>query len=113
MKPSTKGALLSALVYPGIGQMSLKSYKRGLALIISVTAALALIINQIIKQATTVLHNIQLSGNSINIDTISAAATNAASGNSSNGLLTLFITIAWIAGIVDAYITGKQQEKRG
>ena len=47
MNNALKGALLSGLVYPGLGQVVLKHYKRGAALIITITAALlAVLIKQ-------------------------------------------------------------------
>ena len=37
MRASQKGALLSGLVFPGAGQIALKHYKRGIALVFAVT----------------------------------------------------------------------------
>ena len=38
MKNSMKGALLSGLVFPGLGQIALKRYRRGFALMLTVMA---------------------------------------------------------------------------
>ena len=39
MKNSLKGALLSGLVFPGLGQVVLKHYKRGFALMLTVSVS--------------------------------------------------------------------------
>jgi len=47
MNNSLKGALLSGFVFPGLGQVMLKHYKRGAVLILVVTASvLAFLIKQ-------------------------------------------------------------------
>ena len=40
MNNSLKGALLSGLVFPGLGQIMLKHYKRGFVLMLAITATL-------------------------------------------------------------------------
>ena len=46
MKASIKAALLSALVFPGVGQMSLKRYVRGLIPMVLVLTGLGVLIAQ-------------------------------------------------------------------
>lgn len=112
MTNAIKGALLSGLVYPGLGQVVLKHYKRGIFLMLTVLAGLLVIIVVAVRQAFTILEKIEIEGGMIDINTIANAAAQASSP--SGGLLikifSLLIMIGWIYGMVDAYRIGKKKD---
>jgi hypothetical protein len=113
MNNSLKGALLSGLVFPGLGQIILKHYQRGIALMVTVLVCLLVIVVKAIQQAFIILEKIELEGGPIDISTISNAA-NQASTTSDNfifNFVTALITICWILGVVDAYRIGKKKDK--
>ena len=112
MNNALKGALLSGLVYPGLGHIVLKQYKRGAVLMVAVFAALLAIIIKAVQQAFLVLEKIQADGGTIDFDTISKAATQASTTFSSLmfNLLLLFLIVCWVVGIVDAYRIGRKKD---
>ena len=112
MNNSLKGALLSGLIFPGFGQVSLKHYKRGIVLMFTVLASLIVIVMKAVQHAFTILEKIELEGGVIDIKTITDAASQAASSSDSliYNLGLLLIVICWIVGIVDAYRIGKKKD---
>jgi len=112
MNNSLRGALLSGAVFPGLGQVNLKHYKRGIVLMFTVFASLMVIALKAVQQAFIILEKIELEGGVIDIKTITDAATQASSSSDSiiYNLGLLLIVICWIFGIVDAYRIGKKKD---
>ena len=115
MNNSIKGALLSGLVFPGLGQVVLKHYKRGIAFIFTVSIILLVIVVKAIQQVFTILEKIEAEGGVISLDTISNAVTQASTPSQSLTfkLLFWFLVFCWIIGVVDGYIVGKKKDKEG
>ena len=113
MKNSVKGALLSGLLFPGLGQIVLKHYARGIALMLVVMAALYVMVVTAIQQAYAILDSIEADGGVPDSDAISQAAAQAAAASDSPviGVASLLIIVCWIVGIIDAYRIGKQQDQ--
>jgi TM2 domain-containing membrane protein YozV len=112
MNNSLKGAFLSGVVFPGLGQIILKHYKRGIALMLTVLASLLVIVVKAVQQALTILEKINFEGGVINMSTISNIATKASTTFDSlifNFVLLLMI-FCWVIGVVDAYIIGKKKD---
>ena len=112
MNNSLRAALLSGLVFPGLGQVILKHRKRGITLMLAVSASLLVIVVKAVQQALTILEKIELEGGAINMSTISNAATQASTTYDSIifKLLLLLIIFCWIIGVVDAYRIGKRKD---
>ena len=112
MNDSLKGALLSGLVFPGLGQVILKQYKRGIALMLTVFASLSVLVVKAVQQAFAILEKIGEEGGAIDMKTISSAATQAS--NPSDSMIINFalflVILCWIIGVVDAYKTGKKKD---
>lgn len=112
MNNSLKGALLSGVVFPGLGQIILKHYKRGIALMLTVLASLLVIVVKAVQQALTILEKINSEGGTINMSTISNISTQASTTFDSlifNFVLLLMI-FCWVIGVVDAYRIGKKKD---
>lgn len=111
MNNALKGALLSGLGFPGLGQMILKHYKRGFALMFVVLGCLLIIVVQAIQRAFTIVGTIT-SGGAVDMNRITEAATQASiTSESFIGKLAFFVIIVfWIIGIIDAYIIGKNKD---
>jgi hypothetical protein len=112
MNNSLKGALLSGLLFPGLGQIALKRYKRGAFLMLAVLSGLCIIVWRTIQIAFSILEKIGAEGGIIDIQTIANAADRASTPSDSlilNFLLVLII-LCWIIGVVDAYRIGKQKD---
>jgi hypothetical protein len=115
MKNSMKGALLSGLVFPGLGQIALKHYWRGGALILAVMAGLYVMIATAMQQAYAILDSIEAEGGMPDSDTISQAAAQAAAASDSPVItaVSLLIIVCWIIGTIDAWRIGKQKDLEG
>lgn len=112
MSNSLKAALLSGLVFPGLGQVVLKRYRRGVVLMFIVLACLLIVVAKAVQQAFSILKRIELAGGTINMDAISNAVTQSSTNSDSlvfNSIL-LLIIVCWILGVVDAYRIGKKRD---
>jgi hypothetical protein len=112
MNHSVRGALLSGAVFPGLGQVVLKHYVRGIALMLVVSASLAVIVKIALKQALAILERIHWEGGTIDMITISNAATRASTSSDSRtfNFLLLLIVACWLIGVVDGYRIGRKKD---
>ena len=112
MNNSLKGAFLSGLVFPGLGQLALKHYKRGAVIIIAVLISLSIVVAEAVRYALSILGDVQIEGGEISISSISEAASRASttSGSLAFNLALLLVILLWIIGAVDAYRIGKKKD---
>jgi len=113
MKASLKGALLSGLVFPGMGQIALKRYKRGIALILATMIGMIAMIAKGVQIALGTLDKLAADGGVIDMNTMTAA-TRAVTASDSlilNGAFFLIVT-CWIFGIIDAYFIGRKKDNK-
>ena len=112
MNNSLKGALLSGLVFPGLGQIVFKHYRRGAVLLILVSASLLVVLAKAVQQAFTILEKIELDGGAIDLSAISNAAVQASTTSDSPvfKLFFLLMIVCWIIGVVDAYRIGRRKD---
>lgn len=115
MKKSTGAALLSALVFPGVGHLFLKQHARGAGLLITSLAALAIVVRAAYQRALTIAERVVTGDMPLDVGAIAEAA---AESSGTDGSLTLkaaviVVTICWLIGIADAYRIGAVQEDRG
>ena len=115
MNNSLKGVLLSGLVFPGLGQVMLKHYKRGTALMLVFTVTLLTILIIAVQQASTILERIDIEGGAIDIDTISNAVSQASTTSQSYTLklLSWLLIFCWVIGVIDAYRIGRKKDLQG
>jgi len=110
MKKSIKSALLSALIFPGLGQILAGYKKRGWLIILINCVLLYLMISEIVQQAHDVINSMQKNGIALDVEQISNT-TSALIGFSSNSYLNsllIILIISWAYAIYDAYhISGK------
>jgi TM2 domain-containing membrane protein YozV len=112
MRNSLKAALLSGLVFPGAGQLWLKHYARGAALLIAVSAATALVVTRAAKQAYAILERIESEGGAIDPAALLKSVTQPPGGGDDMMITaaSLAIVACWIIGIVDAYLIGRKKD---
>ena len=113
MNNAIKGGLLSGLVFPGLGQLVLRHYRRGALIMLVVLSSLCVIVVDILQQALDILEQIELQGEAIDMTAISNAATRESvqSGGLTISLFILLLIACWIAGTIDAYRIGKQKDR--
>lgn len=114
MKESTKGALLSFLVYPGLGQLVLGAKFSGILFAVFSTIALLVIIYRF---TTRILHAIDpilssLSSNALSLPKV-IDLINQSSYDSwrVETLSLIFLVSCWIAAGVQAYFVGRMVDR--
>ncbi len=112
MNNSLKGALLSGLVFPGVGQLVLRQYRRGVVMMLAASLALLAITFQAVEQAVRMLEKLNSESGLIDFDKIISAASQA---STSSGTLVyyaclLLILLCWIVSVIDAYRIGNQKD---
>lgn len=113
MNNSLKGALLSGLVFPGVGQIYLGHYKRGVLFVLTASISLLVMLVKALQYAFALLEEIELKGGVISMSQISNAANQALTVSESLVFMLFFllIVVCWILGIVDAYRTGRKKDR--
>jgi len=109
MNQSVKAALLSALIFPGVGQISVGRKKRGWFIIGVNVVLLYFIISEIMQKAYAVVAEMQRSGSALDIESISNASAKLSgfSDNTSLNILLTLIIVGWVISVIDAYRLGK------
>ena len=111
MSQSMKSALLSALIFPGVGQIASGYKKRGWSFIGVMFVLLYLVMSKIMQQASLVIAEMQKNGTAINVEEISKLSSELVSFSDNmvlNAALLLLI-LTWLVSIVDAYRLGKKE----
>ncbi len=114
MSKTRKSVLLSALVFPGAGQYYLKRYRTAGLLIITSLASVYVIVAEAVKQARIILKELESSGYAISPEKITELSTQAANNanTTETSVAWILIIICWLLGIIDAYRSGKQADKK-
>lgn len=114
MNNALKGALLSGLIMPGLGQMVLKHYARGVLFMLAVLASVSMAALKAARCALLILERMDLADGEIDLNAITNAATQAVSRSDSLefNLLMLLAIVLWIVGIVDAYRIGSKMDAK-
>ena len=112
MNYSIKASLLSALIFPGLGQLLLRHYKTGLAMMIIAFTCIATVVSQAFSKALSIAHQIEQNGGMLDEATISSSIE-LASQNYDNQLVNLAmlgLVLCWLVSVVHAYMAGKARD---
>ena len=115
MRQALKGALISGLIFPGLGQITLKQKKRGWALIAAVVASIVFIVIEVAQIAQQSLQQAQAQGGAQMTEEALKAATMEAMNNADTTLLniaSLLLLALWVYAIIDAWLIGSKQDKQ-
>lgn len=108
MKKSSKAALLSGLILPGLGHLYLKQRVRGWTLVAASLAALTFVVDRAFEHAQSVVD--QIFSGSVPLDSNAIAEAVANSTSTSDALLEniamIVLAACWLAGIIDSYRIG-------
>lgn len=109
MKTSTKAVLLSALVFPGLGHLVVKSYWRAAFLIFASLVAMYFMVAVAAERAMTVVDQIYSGQVPADVAAISEIVANSSTGaGDSTANTALFVLFAcWLIGIIDSCRLGK------
>lgn len=113
MKKSTKAALISGLLFPGIGHLYLKAYLRGSALLATALVALSVVIRSAYQQAQSVVDQILSGDVSMESGAIAQAVSDSANTADSlvDNLAVIVFLVCWLVGIIDSYRLGARNKK--
>jgi hypothetical protein len=113
MMRSSKAALLSGLVFPGVGHIVLKQYARGSVVIFSALVALSVIVARVFQQALTIVDRINSGNIPAETGAIAEMVSNTANGADSflENFAVIVLGACWLFGIIDSYRLGVAQEK--
>jgi len=105
MKKSVKSALLSALIFPGVGQISAGYKKRGWLIILINCVLLFLMFSEIVQQAHNVINTMQKNAIALDVEQISNTTSVLIGFSNSSYLnsLLIILMISWSYTILDAY----------
>ena len=114
MKKSMKAALLSGLVFPGVGHLILKKYAAAAVLAGTTCAALYFLIAEAVEKAVQISEQIQsgkipsdMASISVEISRMTAAGDTRLLNIATGALI-----IAWLIGIVDSYRVGRTADRQ-
>ena len=107
MKNKRKAILLSALVLPGLGQVILKRYKRGIAIIIVTGFSLYRLLDIVMQQANDAVNNLLAQGGRVDMQVIHQAASQSAGGSDYSIYLNIII-LCWFISLLDIWIVWKK-----
>jgi TM2 domain-containing membrane protein YozV len=113
VKPSYKAALLSAFVFPGVGQIFLKKFWRGLGIMVLVFSGLGYMIWSATVVALKSLDDamLKMKAGTANMPEISDIVGSKTLNTDPYYNIVLYLIICfWIFAIIDAYQIGKQKE---
>ena len=112
MKPSIKAALLSGLVFPGVGHLYLRRYLRGVLLAAGAAASSYFLVSVALNSAFDIAGQIQSGVVPLNAESVSALVAKASQGSQqSTDIATAILFALWIVGIVDSFREGRARER--
>jgi len=115
MKVSYKAALLSAFVLPGVGQLYLKKYWRGLVIMFLSCTGLGYMIWSVTVSALNRLDDVmvKMQGDTVNLRELSEiVGSKTLTTDPYYDAVFYFIICFWIFAVIDAYRIGRQREIR-
>ena len=108
MRKAERAVLLSGLVFPGLGQIYLKRYGRGVVIMLLVAAGLTLLISVATRDALSLLNQLEIQGAAIDFQTLLDVAVEASTGRSGSYAGPLLLVVGcWLFSMLDAYRIGK------
>lgn len=112
MTRASKAALLSGLVFPGVGHFVLKQYLRGSVLALSALVASAVIVTRVFQQALTIIDRVNSGDIPVETGAITEMLSNTTSGTDSfiENTAVIVLGLCWLIGIIDSYRLGVAQE---
>ena len=112
MRRSTKAALLSCFVFPGVGHLYLRQYVRGALLATGAAALIYFIVSVAVNTAYDVAGKIQSGDVQLNVESISdLVSKQSRDSEESTNIATMALIVLWVIGIADSYREGRAQDK--
>ena len=109
MKASTKAALISALIFPGLGHLALRKGKRGLLFLLPAAVAVIYLLRSVLQLMDQLVA--EINSGTLALDPVVILERVHASGidNAATNLASLVCILCWVGGIADALWLGRQK----
>lgn len=108
MQPAIKAALLSAFVLPGLGQIYLKRYWRGIIIMLLVLSAIGVIIVSVTMSTLENLKKMQSQG-TVDMSALSNLTQITSTEHAAYyNVVLILAACCWLFSIIDAYVIGKR-----
>lgn len=112
MKTSNKAALLSFLVFPGVGHLYLKHYPSGLCLLLAAAAAFYYVVSHAVATALAVVDQVRSGAISPDITSMTTLMSQQTAGQEQTlNLVSLVLVVLWGISIATAYRLGQARDK--
>ncbi|MBW2516435.1 MAG: hypothetical protein JRE88_06600 [Deltaproteobacteria bacterium] len=111
MKASTRGMLLSGLVYPGIGQLLAGHKRSGLIFVLGTSVGLIVLFYRLMQRAYRLMEQAipRLADEALDFQALKELVAHSSSGGWGVELICLIgITGCWLAAVVHAYVVGRK-----
>jgi hypothetical protein len=114
MSKAVKAALLSGLVFPGIGHFYLKRHVPGAVLAVAATGSLYVLVSRALERAQVIADKIASGEVPLDVEAITNLVTAPSTGAAAQviNIATAVLLISWLVGIVDSFRVGYLQDKR-
>ncbi len=108
-----KAALLSGLVFPGLGYFALKRPLRAIVVMALSAVCLVYLIDQAVQQASTVMDKITSGEVQPDVAAVQQLLTSTSAGSDTtlSTLASLVLLACWLYSIVDGYRMGSREER--
>jgi hypothetical protein len=109
MKASTKAALISALIFPGLGHLALRKGKRGLLFLLPTAVAVIYLLRSVLQLMDQLMG--EINSGALGLDPIAIMERVHASGidNAATNLASLVCIVCWAGSIADALWLGRRK----
>ncbi len=113
MHRSTKAALLSGLVFPGVGQLFLRRYLRACLFLLPAAAAALYFSSEVLGPVMAIAREVQ--NGSMALDPLAIQARLDQSGQSASPMVNiaaLVMLVSWVGGTIDAWFSGRKMAQK-
>ncbi len=109
MKASTKAALISALVFPGLGHLVLRKGTRGLLFIVPAALAVIYLLRSVLQLLDQLMEEINRGALALDPVAILERVNAAGIDNAATNLASLVCIVCWAGSIADAIWLGRRK----
>lgn len=113
MTKSIKAALLSALVFPGLGHILLKKYLSAVVLAGAAFGSSYFLVTKTIEKALQITQKIQTGEIPLDVAGMTALISKQSTGTEAllENIATAIFILCWLTGIIDSFRVGRAQDK--
>lgn len=107
-----KATLLSALIFPGLGQMLLKYYRTGISLAVVAFICIVTVVSQAVSKTMRIAEQLQQQGKTLDATQIAETARQLSQQYDSSliNLAMAGLVLCWLIGVIHAYIAGRARD---